>query len=313
MQHEQQVRRKPNPGRHGWPGDDLRRDISAALRAVTRQGFVPTGFRPGGRRACRPSRVVPANGPRHFVGGRAIASTASSVASSRIRSGNCCSSRLMRSVSQLPTIGTSPPPSRCSKPGSIVLIEKPSVLSLQELDELTALARRKNVLAKVVYHKLADPDHKKLRTHVVDGTLQHVNNGYCSLLEPKSISGQPVRRMDHRPQSRRPTSPCHYLKLIDFTFAPELAAGPHHRHRPARPRWPCRRPDLGHRPTADRLRLSRWPGGGFRHPHQLGDARQLSRLRRAGGAIPFRQRRLERPPAEARRRGDGRGKARRAR
>jgi len=44
--------------------------------------------------------------------------------------------------------------------GVHLLVEKPSVLSLQELDELTALAREKNVLAKVVYHKLLDPDHK---------------------------------------------------------------------------------------------------------------------------------------------------------
>ena len=72
------------------------------------------------------------------------------------------------------------------------------MLRLQELDELDALARRQGVLAKVVYHKLADPDHKKLRTHVVDGVLRHVNNGYCSLLEPKrsaaasSPSGSPA-------------------------------------------------------------------------------------------------------------------------
>src|SRR5262249_11735942 len=64
--------------------------------------------------------------------------------------------------------------------GKHVLIEKPSVLRLQELDQLDALARQHGVLAKVVYHKLADPDHKKLRTHVVDGVLKHVNNGYCS-------------------------------------------------------------------------------------------------------------------------------------
>src|SRR5947209_3310426 len=55
--------------------------------------------------------------------------------------------------------------------GKHVLIEKPCVLRLQELDELEALARKKNLLAKVVYHKLADPDHKKLRTHVLGGVL----------------------------------------------------------------------------------------------------------------------------------------------
>src|SRR5262245_1075130 len=55
--------------------------------------------------------------------------------------------------------------------GKHVLIEKPSVLRLQELDELAALAQQRGVLVKVVYHKLADPDHKKLRTHVADGVL----------------------------------------------------------------------------------------------------------------------------------------------
>lgn len=50
------------------------------------------------------------------------------------------------------------------------------MLSLQELDELVALAAKRQVLAKVVYHKLLDPDHKKLRTLVADQILQHVNN-----------------------------------------------------------------------------------------------------------------------------------------
>jgi D-galacturonate reductase len=101
-----------------------------------------------------------------------------------------------------------------------VLIEKPSVLSLLELDTLVKLARQNDVLAKVVYHKLADPDHKKLRTHVVDGVLQHVNNGYCSLLEPKSISGQQFAEWI---AGRNPATyvAVHYLKLIDFTFGPD--------------------------------------------------------------------------------------------
>jgi D-galacturonate reductase len=102
--------------------------------------------------------------------------------------------------------------------GKHVLIEKPSVLRLQELDELQALAQRKGVLAKVVYHKLADPDHKKLRTHVADGVLRHVNNGYCSLLEPKQISGQQFAEWI---VGRNPGTyvAVHYVKLIDFTFA----------------------------------------------------------------------------------------------
>lgn len=106
------------------------------------------------------------------------------------------------------------------KAGIHVLIEKPSVLSLQELDDLVRLASHHNVLAKVVYHKLADPDHKKLRTHVVDGVLQHVNNGYCSLLEPKSMSGGQFAEWV---TGRNPATyvAVHYLKLIDFTFGPD--------------------------------------------------------------------------------------------
>jgi predicted dehydrogenase len=105
--------------------------------------------------------------------------------------------------------------------GKHVLIEKPSVLSLAELDELDALARKKNVLAKVVYHKLLDPDHKKLRTLVADGELQHVNTGYCTLLEPKSISGGQFAEWI---KGRNPGTyvAVHYIKLIDFTFGGRL-------------------------------------------------------------------------------------------
>jgi predicted dehydrogenase len=101
--------------------------------------------------------------------------------------------------------------------GKHVLIEKPSVLDLGQLDELVALAEQKGVLARVVYHKLADPDHKKLRTHAADGVLKHVNNGYCSLLEPKSISGQQFAEWI---SGRNPGTyvAVHYIKLIDFTF-----------------------------------------------------------------------------------------------
>lgn len=103
--------------------------------------------------------------------------------------------------------------------GKHVLIEKPSVLSMTELDALTQLAESNGVLAKVVYHKLADPDHKKLRTLVADGVLHHVNNGYCSLLEPKSISGGQFAEWI---RGRNPGTyvAVHYLKLIDFSFGP---------------------------------------------------------------------------------------------
>jgi predicted dehydrogenase len=105
--------------------------------------------------------------------------------------------------------------------GVHLLVEKPSVLSLEQLDELTALARRQQVLAKVVYHKLLDPDHKKLRTFVADEVLQHVNNGYCSLLEPRSISGSQFAEWI---TGRNPGTyvAVHYIKLIDFTFGGRL-------------------------------------------------------------------------------------------
>jgi D-galacturonate reductase len=105
--------------------------------------------------------------------------------------------------------------------GKHVLIEKPSVLELRQLDELAALAKKHQVLAKVVYHKLLDPDHKRLRTLVADGVLQHVNNGYCSLLEPKQISGEQFAEWI---RGRNPGTyvACHYIKLIDFTFGGRL-------------------------------------------------------------------------------------------
>ncbi|MDZ4781322.1 MAG: Gfo/Idh/MocA family oxidoreductase [Planctomycetia bacterium] len=107
--------------------------------------------------------------------------------------------------------------------GKHVLIEKPSVLTLAQLDELVAAARKQNVLAKVVYHKLLDPDHKKLRTLVADGDLKHVNHGYCSLLEPKSISGN---QFSEWIVGRNPGTyvAVHYIKLIDFTFGGRLKA-----------------------------------------------------------------------------------------
>ncbi|MFO0919243.1 MAG: Gfo/Idh/MocA family oxidoreductase [Planctomycetaceae bacterium] len=107
--------------------------------------------------------------------------------------------------------------------GCHLLVEKPSVLSLQELDELVALAKQKQLLAKVVYHKLLDPDHKKLRTLVHDNVLQHVNTGYCSLLEPKSISGGQFAEWI---VGRNPGTyvAVHYIKLIDFTFGGQLKA-----------------------------------------------------------------------------------------
>ncbi|QDU39321.1 putative oxidoreductase YdgJ [Maioricimonas rarisocia] len=105
--------------------------------------------------------------------------------------------------------------------GTHLLVEKPSVLKLQELDELIRLADEKGVLAKAVYHKLLDPDHKKLRTLVHDDVLQHVNTGYCTLLEPKAISGS---QFSEWITGRNPGTyvAVHYIKLIDFSFGGRL-------------------------------------------------------------------------------------------
>jgi len=105
--------------------------------------------------------------------------------------------------------------------GKHLLVEKPSVLSLRQWDELTQLAEERNVLAKVVYHKLLDPDHKKLRTLLIDGQLKHVNSGYCTLLEPKMISGSQFAEWI---RGRNPGTyvAVHYIKLIDFTFGGRL-------------------------------------------------------------------------------------------
>ena len=105
--------------------------------------------------------------------------------------------------------------------GVHLLVEKPSVLRLQELDELVAIAREKNVLGKIVYHKLLDPDHKKLRTLYADDALRHVNSGYCTLLEPKQVSGS---QFSEWITGRNPGTyvAVHYIKLIDFSFPGQL-------------------------------------------------------------------------------------------
>jgi len=105
--------------------------------------------------------------------------------------------------------------------GVHLLVEKPSVLTLQEIDQLNAIAEERGLLARVVYHKLLDPDHKKLRTLVHDNVLKHVNNGYCSLLEPRQISGS---QFSEWITGRNPGTyvAVHYIKLIDFTFGGRL-------------------------------------------------------------------------------------------
>jgi len=98
-----------------------------------------------------------------------------------------------------------------------ILLEKPSVLSLAEQDLLVEKSKQQRLLARVVYHKLADPDHKRLRTLVADGVLDRATSGYCTLLEPKSIS---MGTFSSWVKGRNPATyvAVHYFKLIDFTF-----------------------------------------------------------------------------------------------
>lgn len=106
--------------------------------------------------------------------------------------------------------------------GCHVLIEKPSVLTMYDLDLLEAQANTSETLARVVYHKLGDPDHKRLRTLVSENVLRHVNSGYCTLLEPKSISQGTFAAWIN---GRNPATyvAVHYFKLIDFTFGTSQA------------------------------------------------------------------------------------------
>ena len=115
--------------------------------------------------------------------------------------------------------------------------------------------------------------------------------------------GIAVRRMDSRPQSRDVRRRA--LHQADRFHVP----GPTEngdRQRAARAGRPQGRTDLGQLPVAADLRIRLGSRGGLRHPHVVGHARQFSRLRRAGSAVPLRQRRLERPFPQARRRMHGR-------
>ncbi len=109
----------------------------------------------------------------------------------------------------------------------------------------SAWPARSNVLAKVVYHKLADPDHKKLRT--LCRRRRPAARQQRLLLAAGAqdrFQRRPVRRVDQRPQSGHLCrGPLHQADRLHVR--PRLAATPHHLHRPARPRRPGRRPDLG--------------------------------------------------------------------
>jgi predicted dehydrogenase len=212
--------------------------MKAPREPVIRAGMVGFGmifddtYRPFFEAAFRSPLYSPETGPVRVdlaaaasrTGSRAQAYLARAHAPFENFSGPDATDKLLASEVDVVCIATPDdrhfePAKAALRAGKHVLIEKPSVLSLDRLDELTKLAAERGVLAKVVYHKLADPDHKKLRTLVAEGVLRHVNNGYCSLLEPKSIAGGQFAEWI---AGRNPATyvAVHYLKLIDFTFGP---------------------------------------------------------------------------------------------
>jgi len=67
-----------------------------------------------------------------------------------------------------------------------------------------------------------------------------------------------------------------------------VPAGADQCHRSTRNGGTGGRANLGLRANAAGLHLSRWPRGGVRHSHELGDAGQFSGLRRARGAVSLR-------------------------
>ena len=188
-----------------------------ALRAAARRGALSPRLRPRRGRAGR--RRQPHRQPRPSATGRppAAASARSSTAPGRTPSRNCSRTASMSSASPRRTTAISTPPARPSPPASTSSSKSRPCCACRNWTSWTPWPSSNGVLAKVVYHKLADPDHKKLRTHVVDGVLRHVNNGYCSLAGAEIDQRQPVRRVDRRPQPghlrRRPLHQADRLHL----------------------------------------------------------------------------------------------------
>ena len=159
---------------------------------------------------------------------------------------SCCETNSISSASPRPTIGILPPP-RPRPGGRQARADREAVgaVARSSSTNCRTLARQHSVLAKVVYHKLFDPDHKKLRTLVADGQLQHVNNGYCTLLEPKQISGAQFAEWitGGIPGTLRGRA----LHQADRLHVRRHGCKSVSVHRPARDRRPGRRPHLGFR------------------------------------------------------------------
>ena len=158
--------------------------------------------------------------------------------------------------------------------GKHVLIEKPSVLSLRQLDELVALARQKQRagqgrLPQALRPRPQEAAHARRRRRaaarqqrllLAAGAEEHLGGQFAEWIAGRN-PGTYVA--------------VHYLKLIDFTFGGRLKTVACTGQRGIV--GPGRRPHLGLDAAAADLRIPRRPRGRVRHPHELGHARQLSR------------------------------------
>ena len=154
-----------------------------------------------------------------------------------------------------PTTAISTPPKRPSRPGKHVLIEKPSVLPLQELDELERARAGKERpgqgrLPQALRPGSQEAPHARRRRRAARTSTTAIAR--CSSRRA-SATGQFAEWI----AGRNPGTyvAVHYIKLIDFTFG-GTAARRVVVHRTTRHRRAGRRQHLGLDPAAADLRIS---------------------------------------------------------
>ena len=258
------------PGRHGRPRHDLRRNLSPALRAAARRRPLPPRFRPRRRGACR--RRQPHRQPRRTLSTSAAGRVGAvrQLLPARMPSPNCSPRASMSSASPRRTTAISSRARLALAAGKHVLIEKPSVLRLQELDELDALARSteragQGRLPQAGRSRSQEAAHPRRRRRAAARQQR--------LLLAAGAEADQRQQFAEWITGRNPGTyvAVHYIKLIDFTFGPpQVASGPHQRHRPARPGRRRRTARPGIRcscrwstptPTAARRRSTSTPAG----------------------------------------------------